>query len=426
MDLLIVGINHQTAPVALREKIAFTSAQLAEALTTLKSGADLRELAILSTCNRTEIYAVHAHNQPEMIIAWLAEYHQVPLDLLSNSIYTYWGHSSVKHVMRVAAGLDSMILGEPQILGQMKDCFNSAQDQRVMGKELNRLCQTTYRVAKQIRSTTAIGQNPVSVASTAVVLAAQLFADLKTCNALLIGAGETVELVGRHLQNAGIKQLVIANRTISRARQLAASLSPTASAVELDAIPQQLATADIVISATASELPILGKGSVERALKLRRHKPIFMVDLAVPRDIEPEIDELEDIYLYGIDDLQKIISVNLSSRQEAALEAEAIIEQAVREFQEQHKSRRAVDTVKRFRQRHETIKLIELEKALARLKKGDAPAEVLNSLANQLTNKIIHTPSIQLKQASAEGRDDMLTAVEDLFQLGDDEQSPKP
>ena len=421
MDLLIVGINHHTAPIALREKIAFTSSQLAHALTALKASAGLQELAILSTCNRTEIYAVHANNQPGSIIHWLADYHQLPVEMLKDSIYTYWGHSSIKHIMRVAAGLDSMILGEPQILGQMKDCFSHAQDHQVMGAELNRLCQNTYHVAKHIRSTTAIGQNPTSVASTSVVLAAQLFADIADCNALLIGAGETIGLVARHLKNAGVKKLVIANRTLANAQRLAVELSATAT--DLTDVPAQLAHADIVISATGSETPVLIKSSVENALKSRRHKPIFMVDLAVPRDIEPEVDELSDIYLYSVDDLQKIISANLSSRQEAALEAEAIIEQAVKDFQHQHKSRQAVDMLKRFRQRHETIKSIELSKALQRLNKGDAPADVLTSLANQLTNKIIHTPSIQLKQASAEGLEDMLTAVEDLFQLGDDDQS---
>jgi len=421
MDLLIVGINHHTAPIALREKIAFTSSQLAQALTALKASAGLQELAILSTCNRTEIYAVHANKEPETIIQWLAEYHQLPVETLSDSIYTYWGHSSIKHIMRVAAGLDSMILGEPQILGQMKDCFSHAQHHQVMGAELNRLCQNTYHVAKHIRSTTAIGQNPTSVASTSVVLAAQLFADITECNALLVGAGETIGLVARHLKNAGVRKLVIANRTLANAQQLAAELD--ASATDLSDIPAQLVQADIVISATGSAIPVVNKASVAQALKLRRHKPIFMVDLAVPRDIDPEVDSLSDIYLYSIDDLQKIISANLSGRQAAALEAEVIIEQAVRDFQRQHKSRQAVDMLKRFRQRHERIKTAELNKALQRLSKGDAAADVLTSLANQLTNKFIHTPSIQLKQASAEGREDMLSAIEDLFQLGDDDQS---
>jgi glutamyl-tRNA reductase len=422
MDLLIVGINHTTAPIALREKIAFSNEQLGQALTALRSTAGLQELAILSTCNRTEIYAVHKHNEPAIIIDWLADYHQVATKVLTDSVYTYWGHSSVKHLMRVAAGLDSMVLGEPQILGQMKDCFQLAHTHQSMGAELNQLCQNTYRVAKRVRSTTAIGQNPVSIASTAVVLASQLFADLKTCNALLIGAGETIKLVGQHLNNAGVKQLVIANRTLANAQRLAETLNATAT--ELSDIPQHLVHADIVITATGSALAVLGKNTAERALKLRRHKPIFMVDLGVPRDIDPEVDDLSDVYLYSIDDLQEIISTNLSSRQAAALEAEVIVEQAVLDFQQQHRSRQAVDTLKRFRQRHESIKRVELEKALQRLKKGDAPEAILNSLANQLTNKIIHTPSIQLKQASAEGRRDMLSAVEDLYQLGNDDPNP--
>ncbi|MCB1645614.1 MAG: glutamyl-tRNA reductase [Pseudomonadales bacterium] len=420
MDLMVVGINHNTAPVSLREKIAFTPDQLAHALPDLKASADLQELAILSTCNRTEIYAVHGHNEPEAIIRWLTDYHQLSEQTLRESIYTYWGHSSVKHVMRVAAGLDSMVLGEPQILGQLKDCFNYAQNHNTMGTELNRLSQNTYRVAKQVRSNTAIGQNPVSVASTSVVLASQLFADLSTCNALLLGAGETIELVARHLKNAGIRQMVIANRTLANAEKLAMEVGGLGT--DLADIPNQLAGADIVIASTGSELPILGKGTVERALKQRRYKPIFMVDLAVPRDIEPEVDELRDVYLYSVDDLQAIIADNLSSREEAAEEAELMVEHAVQEFQRSHKSRDAVDVLVRFRKKHEAIKQAELARAIARLQKGEDAEKVLGSFANQLTNKIIHTPSIQLKQAGAEGRDDIFTALEDLFQLGDEDQ----
>jgi glutamyl-tRNA reductase len=308
-----------------------------------------------------------------------------------------------------------MVLGEPQILGQLKDGFASAETNNVMGKQLNRLSQNTYRVAKQVRTETAIGENSVSAASTAVVLAAQLFADLSQCRALLVGAGETIELVGRHLKSAGVTQIVIANRTIANAARLAQELGATA--VPLSDISQHLVNTDILVTSTASQLPILGKGMAESAIKSRRHKPIFMVDLAVPRDIEPEVNDLNDIYLYSIDDLQQIISENLSTRQEAAAEAETLIEQAVYEFQQSSKSLEAVDILVKFRRKHDEIKNAELDKALKRLDKGDAPEQVIKSLANQLTNKIIHTPSVQMKQAKMEGREHILSAVDDLFQL---------
>jgi len=419
MDLLVVGINHTTAPVSLREKMAFTPDQIPGALKSLINSVKLKELAILSTCNRTEVYAIHGHNEPELIINWLAEQHAVPASVIEESTYTHWGHSSIKHIMRVASGLDSMVLGEPQILGQLKDCFGFADASNTLGSSLKRLSQNTYRIAKKVRTSTAIGHNPVSIASTAVDLAGQLFARVSDCNALLIGAGDTIELVARHLRNAGIKKMVIANRTIAHAQSLANELD--AEATDLADLTRQLVDADIVISATASQLPILGKGVVERALKSRKHKPIFMVDLAVPRDIEPEVDKLADVYLYSVDDLQQIISQNMENRQEAALEAEAIIEVAVKEFQQSNRSLDAVDLLVKFRKHHEEIKNAELNLALQRLAKGESADKVLTQFANKFTNKIVHIPSIQLKQASIEGRQDIFGALEDLYQLGNDD-----
>jgi glutamyl-tRNA reductase len=317
--------------------------------------------------------------------------------------------------MRVAIGLDSMILGEPQILGQLKDSFNTAATYKVMGQQLHRISQNTYRVAKSVRTETAIGESTVSAASTAVDLANQLFADLKTCRALLVGAGETIEIVARHLQAAGVQQLVIANRTIQNALALANEVGGVATI--LNDLPNQLLDADIVITSTASDLPIIGKGMAERALKARRHRPIFMVDLAVPRDIEPEVNELRDVYLYSIDDLQQIIADNLSTRAEAATAAEAMIQTAVVEFSREDKSREITDILVKFRQKHESIKQAELAKALKRLEKGEDPVDVLTGLANQLTNKIIHNPSVQMKQAKADGREDILGAINDLFDL---------
>jgi glutamyl-tRNA reductase len=281
------------------------------------------------------------------------------------------------------------------------------------------LSQATYRVAKSVRTDTAIGKNTVSVASTSVILASQLFTDLGTCSALLIGAGDTIELCARHLRNAGVEDIVIANRTLENAEVLAKEFG--AHATDLSTIPLHLVSTDIVIAATASQLPILGKGTVESALKERRHKPIFMVDLAVPRDIEPEVGNLRDIYLYSVDDLEQIIDQNRNNREEEAIKANAIISESVSRFLADHRSLGAQNTLVRFRSAHENLKEAELKKALQRLENGEDPEQIIRSLANQLTNKIIHTPSIQLKQAGKDGRLELLDAVEDLFQLRDED-----
>lgn len=416
MDLLVVGLNHKTAPVSLRERVAFTPEQMGHALHDLRVTESLSEVAILSTCNRTEIYAIKPDVDQEGVAEWLANYHSLTVDGIADSLYFHTGTASVRHLLRVASGLDSLVLGEPQIFGQVKDCFEQAKSHKTIGPELNRLSQNTYHVAKKVRSSTAIGQNPVSVASTAVDLAAQLFATLSDCNVLLIGAGETIELVAKHLRNHDAKQLVIANRTFSNARELAEQLDGIPA--QLSEIPTHLVNSDIVIASTGSQLPILGKGTVERALKERRHKPIFMVDLAVPRDIEAEIANLRDVYLYTVDDLEQIIAENISNREEAAHEAEAIIESAIVEFDEFDRSRSAIDLMVRFRRHHEDIKDVELEKALTKLSKGEDPKKVLTAFANQLTNKIIHTPSVKLKQASADGHEEIIDAISHLFQLG--------
>lgn len=420
MDLVVVGINHRTAPVALRERIAITPEEMGNALHDLRSTEGLEEVAILSTCNRTEIYAVKPGDDPSGIGAWLAKYHDLPVDHLSDALYIHSGDASVRHLLRVASGLDSMVLGEPQILGQVKDCFSQAKRHNTIGKLLERLSQNTFRIAKQVRSSTAIGQTPVSVASIAVDLAAQLFSEIARCNVLLIGAGETIELVAKHLINAGVQKITIANRTLTRAWDLAQDLG--GDAIALSEIPSTLPHVDILISSTGSQLPILGKGTVERALRERRHSPIFMVDLAVPRDIEPEIAELRDVYLYSIDDLEQIIAENITNREEAAAEAEAIITDALTALEADDKSRSAVDVLVKFRQQNEAIRDVELAKAIERLEKGEQPEAVLKSLANQLTNKIIHSPSVQLKQASADGRDHVIDALAELFQLDTDEE----
>ncbi len=415
MDLIIVGLNHRTAPVSLREKVAFDESQLAQVLPALKEYGNFRELAILSTCNRTETIAVGDSPDPAIIINWLAEYHKLPVTQLQDSTYSYKEYKAVQHAMSVACGLDSMVLGETQILGQFKDCFALAQKFNTTGPDLNNLAQSTNRVTKKVRTETGLGENPVSVASIAVTLARQLFSDISSCNVLLIGAGETIELLATHLRSANVTNLVIANRTFSNAELLAKNFH--AHAISLEAVPHKLESTDILISSTGSRLPILSKSTIENALKSRRHKPIFMVDLAVPRDIEPEVSSLRDIYLYGIDDLQEIVSENMTLRQDAVQDALQIIDEAVAGFMDHYRSLDAVDTLLEFRHRHEQLKQAELEKALNRLKKGDDPEIVLSAFANQLTNKIIHIPSVEIKQAGTDGRHDLLAAIKQLFHL---------
>lgn len=418
MGFLAFGINHKTATVDVRERVAFAPDQLADALQQLRDETLSQEVAILSTCNRTEIYCTQDQPNPAVLTDWVARYHGLDPNSIAGSSYVHKDAGAVKHMMRVAAGLDSMVLGEPQILGQMKDAWQYARTAGTLGPALDRLFQSTFNTAKQVRTDTAIGANPVSVAFAAVSLARQIFADLSRSTALLIGAGETIELVARHLNEQGVSKLIIANRTLERAEAVSAPLGGRA--ITLNQIPDVLAQCEIVIASTASPLPILGKGAVERALKQRRHQPMFMVDIAVPRDIEPEVGELADVYLYSVDDLQEVIQENLRSRQDAAAAAERLIDLGTDEFMQRLRSRAAVDVLKRYRQRAEQQRDQELNKAMARLERGGDPAMVMAEMARALTNKLLHEPSVQLKRMSAEGRSESLSLAMELFALDDD------
>lgn len=415
MALLALGINHKTAPVDIRERVAFAPEHLADAVSRACEEAKLHEVAILSTCNRTELYCSLDDSQSAKLLNWLASYHKVDVEQLRACTYEHWDQSAAQHMMRVASGLDSLVLGEPQILGQLKSAFSVSQDEGRLHAELGRLFRHTFSVAKQVRTETSIGQNPVSVAYAAVSLAQHIFADLTQSRALLIGAGETIELVARHLKQAGVRSVTIANRTLGRALALAQEVD--GKAIEFSQIPAELANADILISSTASQLPILGKGSVESALKKRRHAPMFMVDIAVPRDIEPQVGELEDVYLYTVDDLTEVIEENQRSRQDAAQEAELLIEQGADQFMRQLRELDAVDTLTQLRSKHTQIAEEELARALRLLEQGKPADEVVKRLAHGLTNKFLHHPSVQLRQASAEGRDDLQALAAELFQL---------
>jgi glutamyl-tRNA reductase len=414
MGILAFGINHTTASVDLRGRVAFAPEMVIESLQQALEYLPGGEIALLSTCNRTEIY-FQGEASDEQLLSWLADCKGVELEQLRDCYYCHRDQQAVRHIMCVASGLDSLVLGEPQIFGQIKSAYAVGREAGTVATHLNQVFQSAFAAAKRVRSETAIGQNPVSVAYASVSLAEQIFADLKDVHALLIGAGETIELVARHLRDKKIGSITVANRTLSRAQELAADFS--ANAILLSDIHDHLPQADIVISSTASQLPVLGKGAVESALKKRRHKPMFMVDIAVPRDIEPEVETLDDVYLYTVDDLQEVIQGNLRARQTAADVAQVIIDQEADSWSRQQRSLAVVDTIRAFRDSVEKIRVEEVGKALQSLQRGQDSESVIEALARNLTNKLMHKPTTILKQASEEGRDDTINATQDLFGL---------
>ncbi|ASF48845.1 glutamyl-tRNA reductase [Methylovulum psychrotolerans] len=417
MTLLAVGINYQTAPVSVRERLSFPADVLQPSLQELHNLKEISEAAILSTCNRTEFYCAASTTNQQILIDWVAQNKHLDSHDLTPYLYSHTGPALIRHIFRVASGLDSMILGEPQILGQMKTAYQAACDAGTLGKHLGKLFQHTFTAAKKVRTDTAIGSSPVSVAFAAVQLAQQIFDKLSEQTALLIGAGETIELTARHLSQQGIGRLIIANRTFDKAHALATQFNGYA--IDLSELPNHLAEADIVISSTASSLPILGKGRVESALKKRKHKPMFMVDLAVPRDIEAEVEQLRDVYLYTVDDLQHTIDQNMNSRRLAAAQAEEIIDTQVDYFLAWLRAQGAQSTLRDFRLSAETIRDEALQKAQLALKNGASAEETLNRLAHTLTNKLIHTPSSQIRIAAENERHDLVAAAREIFKLSD-------
>ncbi|MET0355620.1 MAG: glutamyl-tRNA reductase [Cellvibrio sp.] len=414
MTLLAFGINHTTASLSVRERMAFAPEVVETSLRSAVEQAGLAEVAILSTCNRTEIYA-KSEFELEKLTEWLLAHTNIKADELANCFYCYQNDEAVRHMMKVAGGLDSLVLGEPQILGQMKSAYAVACEAGTIGGELHATFQQVFSIAKRVRTETAIGENPVSVAYAAVSLAQQIFSDLKQDTALLIGAGETIELVARHLAHHGIHRIIVANRTLDRAQRLAREFN--GEAILLADIPEHLHRADIVISSTASQLPLLGKGAVESALKKRKHKPMFMLDIAVPRDIEEQVGELDDVYLYTVDDLHAVIDENKKSRVAAADKAEEIIDEGVELYRRQQRSLNALATVKAYRKKAENLRDLELQKALSALETGVNPEQVLQQFARNLTNKLIHSPTTHLKEASASGQTQVVQLAQALFDL---------
>lgn len=440
MALVLVGINHNTANIEMREKVAFPPEIVESALAEIHALPVIEEVVIVSTCNRTEIYLDFIEGDAEApagdelaqnrklldrqaeVVAWLSRFHDLDANELEQCSYSYANEDVIRHLMKVSCGLDSMVLGEPQILGQIKSAYAVSKDRKVVGQSLSRAFEEAFSIAKQVRTDTAIGENPVSVAYAAVTLAERIFSDLPSLSVLLIGAGRTIELVVKHLVDKGVSEIVVANRTLDNALEIANRFD--AHGVLLSEIPEQLIKADIVVSSTNSQLPLLGKGAVERALKQRKHKPMLLVDLAVPRDIEAEVSEIADAYLYSIDDISEVIEDSVKSRADAAAQAESIIERGVEDYRKALRSLNAVSTLRALRDKADAIRERELERALKALEKGESAEAVLSSLARSLTQKLVHSPSVQMKKASAEGRDELLELTAELFELSS-ESKPK-
>ncbi|WP_410014964.1 glutamyl-tRNA reductase [Sodalis sp. C49] len=417
MTLLALGINHKTAPVALRERIAFSPETLDQALVSLLQQPLVRGGVVLSTCNRTELYlsVAQQENFKESLVGWLCDYHHLQPDEVRQSLYWHLDDGAVSHLMRVASGLDSMVLGEPQILGQVKKAFADSQRGHTVSGELERLFQKSFSVAKRVRTETEIGSNAVSVAFAACTLARQIFESLADVTVLLVGAGETIELVARHLREHHVKQLIIANRTRERAQLLADEVG--AQVIDLAGLDDRLASADIIISSTASTLPIIGKGMVERAMKQRRNQPMLLVDIAVPRDIEPDVGKVPNAYLYTVDDLQAIIEKNLAQRQSAAVQAETIVAQECLDFMGWLRAQSAVETIRDFRSQADSLRAEIEERAVAAIRLGADPEAVIRDMAHRLTNRLIHAPTKSLQQAARDGDVERLQILRDSLGL---------
>lgn len=416
MTILVFGLNHDTASLALRERVAFAPEAVVDQLRRAQRELGLAEVAILSTCNRTEIYGV-GDVAFEALCEWLARAQGVARDELAEGCYLHRDADAVRHLMRVAGGLDSLVLGEPQILGQMKSAYGIARDADTVAATLEPVFQSVFAAAKRVRTETGIGANPVSVAYAAVALARQIFGRLDALHALLIGAGDTIELVARHLRDAGVARITCANRTLERAGDLAARHG--AQAILLADLPEHLHRADLVISSTASQLPLLGKGAVESALKRRRHRPMLMVDIAVPRDIEPEVGQLDDVYLYTVDDLRDVIDEGRRAREDAAVVAADIIAAEVARWQRRQLARDAVGTIRALRDGAAALRDAELDKALRALEVGQSAEVVVRQLAHGLTNKLLHRPTEQLRRVGEEGGEEPLRWLRQLFDPDD-------
>src|SRR5512140_3270739 len=416
MSLYTLGLNHQTAPLDVREQIAFQPEALGMALRDLLGRPKVKEAAILSTCNRTEVY-VHGP-EPEPVVRWLEDFNKVPKHSLAPYVYALPREQAITHAFRVASGLDSMVLGEPQILGQMKQAVRHAEAAGSLGLVLNRLFQRTFAVAKDVRTRTDIGSASISMAAAAVKLAERIFPSVSEQRLLLIGAGEMIDLTATHFASRKPKSITIANRTLERGKQLAERFG--AEAIMLTDMPERLHEFDIIVTCTASTLPILGKGLLERVVKARRHRPIFIVDLAVPRDVEPEASQLDDVFLYSVDDLSNIVKDNLQIRRESVVQAEEMIAAQADGFLRWLEGRAVVPTITALHGHHDALRSAELERARKLLNAGTPPDQVLDALARGLTNKFLHAPTQALNQAGDAERAELVAMFERIYPISDD------
>jgi glutamyl-tRNA reductase len=422
MSLYALGLNHATAPLDVREMIAFQADTLGAALRDLIGSPKVKEAAILSTCNRTEVYFNAA--EPAPVMDWLESFHRLPRASLAPYLYSLPQDKAVSHAFRVASGLDSMVLGEPQILGQMKQAVKTAESAGSLGLVLHRLFQRTFAVAKDVRTHTDIGSASISMAAVAVRLAERIFPSLAEERVLLIGAGEMIELAATHFAARKPRSITVANRSLERGAQLAARFA--ADAISLNELPDRLAQFDIIITSTASSLPILGKGMLERAIKARQHAPLFILDLAVPRDVESEAAELDDIFLYGLDDLALIVKDNLKVRSDSVREAEVLIAEQAQGFLRWLDGRTVVPTIAALQEHHDRLRATELDRARRLLGAGTAAEQILEQLARGLTNKFLHAPMQALNNVGAAERAELLSAVHHLYDLPTQDSGASP
>ena len=414
MPLHILGLNHTTAPVEIREQVVFAGEDIDRALASLTQLNNVAEAVVLSTCNRTEFYVETTDAGVQELRAWLMD-DQALSEEVNSSLFTLDEEDAIAHLFKVACGLDSMVLGEPQILGQLKDAFRQAEQCGTVGTELNRLFHHTFSVAKKVRTDTEIGSSPVSVAYAAVNLANQFFSGFSQHTALLIGAGVTIELVAKHLYSKGIGRLFIANRDISRAQNLASQFDGFA--LPLSELEGTLPDADILISSTASSEPVVRLEQMQKAIQARKRKPVFAVDIAVPRDLEPGIGDLDDVYLYSIDDLDKVIVAGQNNREEAAVDAMRILEDETRRYLSIRRSKEVAPVITALRDHGDAIREQVLEQARRRLAKGADSDEVLEFVTSSLLKKILHQPSVRLREAGEKSEQEFIDAISELFGL---------
>lgn len=422
MSLLAVGINHTTAPVQLRELAAIGPDATNGALKALTAEPGIDAAAIVSTCNRTEIYCHAQEDGMGLPLHWLHRFNDITSGTLEQYAYTHVDRDAVRHLLRVATGLDSMVVGEPQILGQIKAAYQAARQAETMGPALERLFQHSFAVAKRVRTQTKIGANPISVAYAAVTMAKRIFGNLSTGSIILIGAGETIELVARHFRRQGAQRIIVANRTLSRAQDLADTIN--GDAIVLEHVDRFLPSTDIIVSSTASPDRVLDAGDLKAAMKERRRRPLLIVDLAVPLDVDPKAGDLSDVYLYNVDDLKGVVAAGMQQRKLAARQAESMIDLEADQFMVWVRSLEGLGTLRNVRQQADEIRSTIVEESLRQLEAGQTPADVVRRQAHQLTNLLLHNPTQALRKAAEHGEDDILRSAETLFNLrGDDSES---